>query len=230
MAYLELEHAAMMPIEAHTFNPFEENGGTSLAIAGEDFVLVAADTRQSQGYNITSRYVPKAWKISSKAVLACTGFYADALTLVKRVQQRIEWYHHAHEKEMSISALAQMLQVILYQKRFFPYYTGCIIAGLDDDGKGAVYLFDPIGSYERESYRASGSGSDLIQPFLDSQVSFKNQAGVEPHTLDRETALRIATDAFTGAAERDIQTGDYFELFVIDKDGITMERTELKKD
>lgn len=37
-------------------------------------------------------------------------------------------------------------------------------------GKGAVYCYDAIGSFERERYRTSGSASALIQPFLDNQV------------------------------------------------------------
>jgi len=45
-----------------------------------------------------------------------------------------------------------------------------------------------------------------------------------------ETALRVAKDAFTGAAERDIYTGDYLEIYVIRTSGITMETFELRKD
>ena len=37
-------------------------------------------------------------------------------------------------------------------------------------GKGAIYSFDPVGSYEREKYRAEGSSSAMLQPFLDNQV------------------------------------------------------------
>jgi hypothetical protein len=37
-------------------------------------------------------------------------------------------------------------------------------------GSGAVYSFDPVGSYEREACRAAGAASSLIQPFLDNQV------------------------------------------------------------
>ena len=45
------------------------------------------------------------------------------------------------------------------------------VGGIDRDGTGAVYSFDPVGSYERESCRAAGSAQSLIQPFLDNMVS-----------------------------------------------------------
>ena len=34
-----------------------------------------------------------------------------------------------------------------------------------------MFSFDPVGSYERETYRAGGSASALLQPLLDNQVS-----------------------------------------------------------
>jgi 20S proteasome subunit beta 6 len=64
------------------------------------------------------------------------------------------------------------MQTLLYGKRFFPYYVHTIIGGLDAEGKGAVYSFDPVGSYEREQCRAGGAAASLIMPFLDSQVCF----------------------------------------------------------
>ena len=45
------------------FNPYTENGGTILAIAGADFTVIAGDTRQSEGYNIQTRYAPKVFKL-----------------------------------------------------------------------------------------------------------------------------------------------------------------------
>lgn len=45
------------------FNPYAENGGTILAIAGLDFAVVAGDTRQTEGYSIQSRYAPKVFRL-----------------------------------------------------------------------------------------------------------------------------------------------------------------------
>ena len=35
-----------------------------------------------------------------------------------------------------------------------------------------MYSFDPVGSYERETYRAAGSAGAILQPLLDNQVRF----------------------------------------------------------
>lgn len=71
---------------------------------------------------------------------------------------------------MPLQGIARMISTILYSKRFFPFYVYNILGGLDEEGKGAVYSFDPVGSYEREFCRAAGAAQSLLQPFLDSQV------------------------------------------------------------
>lgn len=37
-------------------------------------------------------------------------------------------------------------------------------------GKGCVFTYDAVGSYERVGYSAQGSGATLITPFLDNQL------------------------------------------------------------
>lgn len=49
--------------QARSFNPYTENGGTILAIAGKDFSVIAGDTRQSEGYSIQTRYAPKVFRL-----------------------------------------------------------------------------------------------------------------------------------------------------------------------
>lgn len=158
-----------MPTQ-HGFSPYTDNGGTSLAIAGQDFVVVAGDTRMSEGYSINTRYAPKVYKLSNGSVLATGGMFADGKALVQVLEQQLETYSFNHAKLMSSPALAQMLSVILYGKRFFPYYVWNTLGGLDENGMGAVFSYDPVGNYEKHLYNCSGSAGHLIQPFLDSQV------------------------------------------------------------
>jgi len=202
-----------------SFNPYTENGGTILAIAGADFSVIAGDTRQSEGYNIQTRYAPKVFKLTDKAVLAVNGFAADGNMFVKKVRQRLEWYRHAHAKDMPIRAIARLIQTMLYSRRFFPYYVYNILGGIEEDGTGAVYSFDPVGSYEREACRAAGAAQALVQPFLDNQIYFKNQtpaAGMSfPRHLPLSTVLSLVIDSFTSATERHIEVGDGLEIYVV---------------
>ncbi|QRW19841.1 amino-terminal nucleophile aminohydrolase [Rhizoctonia solani] len=192
-----------------SFNPYTENGGTILAIAGKDFAVIAGDTRQTEGYSIQTRYAPKVFRLTDKAVLAVNGFAADGNMFVKKVKQRLEWYRHAHAKDMPIKAIARLIQTMLYAQRFFPYYVYNILSGIEEDGTGAVYSFDPVGSYEREACRAAGAAQSLVQPFLD------NQASVHPDYLPLPHVLGLVTDSFTGATERHIEVGDGLEIYVI---------------
>lgn len=201
-----------------------------MAIAGEDYAVVAADTRLSSGYSIHTRTQDKSFKLSDKTVLASTGCWCDTLSLTSLVRTRMQMYEHAHNKTMSSNAVAQMISILMYNRRFFPYYVSNVLAGIDEDGRGVVYSYDPIGHMEKTTYRAGGSAGPLLQPVLDSQVGFKNQPDGAKKPIAKETALAIVRDTFISAAERDIFTGDSVILNVITKDGITQETFQLRKD
>jgi len=224
--------AQVVPKNAN-FNPYSFNGGTVLAVAGPNFAIVSADTRLSEGYMIHSRNCSKVHKLTSKTFLACTGFHGDVLTLVNILEARLKMYQHEHQHEMSTSAIAAMLSTILYYRRFFPYYTYNLLAGIDDNGVGCVYSFDPVGSYERESYRAAGSAGAILQPLLDNQIGFKNQHGVPKTPLTVDKAHNLVKDVFTSAAERDIYTGDGVEIAIVRSDqpgAATVEVFGLRRD
>ena len=146
-------------------------------------------------------------------VLSVVGFAADGMALKERLDTIVKMYKYQHGKDMSVSACAQRLSHILYNKRFFPYYVHAILGGLDEQGKGALYSYDPVGSYEREQCRAAGAASSLIMPFLDNQVNLKNQyipgsgTGLQlqqkvPEPLARKDVEEIVQDAFSSAVER----------------------------
>ncbi|KAM3856593.1 proteasome subunit beta type-1 [Vipera latastei] len=212
------------------FSPYTFNGGTILAIAGEDFVVVASDTRLSEDYAIHSRDSPKCYKLTDTTVIGCSGFHGDCLTLTKILEARLKMYKHSNNKIMSSGAIAAMLSTILYSRRFFPYYVYNIIGGLDEEGKGAVYSFDPVGSYQRDSFKAGGSASAMLQPLLDNQVGLKNMQDVKQLPLSLEKALQLVKDVFISAAERDVYTGDALKICIITKDGIKEESFPLRRD
>ncbi|KAF7456154.1 putative proteasome subunit beta type 1 [Cryptosporidium felis] len=207
----KVEERQSKPKECN-FNPYMDNGGTCLAIAGDDFAVVVADTRLSKMYRIASRTVSKTCKLTDKCILACSGMI----------------YEFEHNKVPSISAIAQLLSTILYSKRFFPYYSFCLLSGLDDEGKGIVYGYDAVGSFGATKYIALGSGGSLITSILDNQISGNNQTNFKP--VDKIDIINIAKDSITSASERDVHTGDSAEIIVIDSSGISTTTLALRKD
>lgn len=225
------------PIE-HRFNPYQDNGGTVLGIAGEDFAVLAGDTRQTVGYSIDSRYEPKVFDVGDELLLTANGFSGDASQLVKVFGNELKWYHFDNNKKMQIQSASRLIQHLLYGKRMFPYYVHTIIAGLDPEGKGAIYSFDPVGSYERQQGVAGGAAASLIMPFLDNQVDFKNQMDPESNGtkkkqvryLKLDEVIQLVRDAFTSATERHIEIGDGLQILIVTKDGVREEYYPLKRD
>ena len=208
---------------------YEFNGGTILAVAGDDYVVLGADTRLSTGYSILSRRVSKAVSLTSTCVIGSGGCYTDIQTLHKNLQIRSAMYKHDHACEMGSAQVAQLLSTTLYGRRFFPYYAFNIVAGIDAAGKGVVYTYDAIGSFEPKTYAAQGSGQKLIIPVLDNLVGHKNRLDAQAKRSLEDT-VELVKDSFITAGERQINTGDAIELFLITKDGIETRVFELKKD
>lgn len=211
------------------FEPYDFNGGTTLAISGEDFALVAGCTRMSTGYEILSRNQSKLFHLTGGTVLAAAGCHSDIVTMQRFLSARLTQYEHAHGKEMSTSAAAQLLCTTLYSRRFFPYYAFCMLAGLDENGKGATYGYDAVGSFKRDDYGCMGSGQNFVMPILDNLIGHKNRCDPKK-PISVEEAVQIAKDVFVIATERDIYTGDCVEIKVIKKEGTTTELFSLKRD
>merc|ERR1719510_1109685 len=196
----------------HRWSPYADNGGTCLAVSGTDekhggFAVLAADTRLSTGYRIHTRKCCKVTQLTDKCVISSCGMKSDAITLHRHLKARIVMYEHKHRRQPNVVAIAQMLSTVLYYKRMFPYYTFNVLAGVDDEGKGAVYHYDAIGNFERVPYSTSGSGSSLVMGVLDCQIGQLNQE-IKSEMLSMPKVIELAQDVMSSVGERDIYTGD----------------------
>ncbi|XP_057808402.1 uncharacterized protein LOC131022872, partial [Salvia miltiorrhiza] len=102
------------------------------------------------------------------------------------------------------------------------------------EGKGCVFTYDAVGSYERVGYSAQGSGATLITPFLDNQLKSPSplllpaKDAVTP--LSEVEAIDLVKTCFVSATERDIYTGDEVEMLVVNASGLRREFMDLRKD
>lgn len=144
------------------------NYGTVVAVAGHDFVVVGGDTRLSEGYSIVTRNQSKLVQLTDNTILATSGMYSDFCELKKVLHSKLQIYQYKIDRAPSTKSIANLISKTLYSRRFFPYYTFNLVAGLDDEGHGVVYGYDAIGSYNDGPALAQGSGAHMILPFLDA--------------------------------------------------------------
>lgn len=216
-----------------SFSPYVSNGGTTMAVAGEDFCVIAGDTRMSSGYSIQCRSVSKLFKLTDHCVLGTSGMQAEATTLWKMLNYKITFYDHQHHQELATPGVAQMLSNTLYYKRFFPYYTFNVLGGVTPEGKGVCYGYDAVGSFESSPYVVTGTASALITSILDNQVAFKTQPS-NFKKLSLEETIDLVKDCFAIACERDMFTGDSVDIAVVTSKGVEIitekEKFRLRED
>ena len=70
------------------------NGGTVVAVAGEDFVVVGGDSRLSEGYGIVTRNESKLVQMTDKTIMATSGMFADFCELRKVLAAKLEIYDY----------------------------------------------------------------------------------------------------------------------------------------
>ena len=117
----------------------------------------------------------------------------------------------------SPEAVAELLSQSLYQRRFFPYYSFCVVCGIDDKngGCGKAYLYDAIGSYENVAVAVAGTGRELLQPILDRLFkAVSNNRQVEG-TAD--SAIETLCKAYRSVSEREIGVGDNLVLHISER-------------
>lgn len=98
-------------------------------------------------------------------------------------------------------------------------------------GHGWSYGYDAIGSHEKVRAVCSGTGQNLLQPILDNQVEFRQMsAEAKKEELQLGPCVELVKDAFTSACERDIYTGDMVEICKVTREGVEIEKFELRAD
>ncbi|WP_207592546.1 proteasome subunit alpha [Halomontanus rarus] len=214
-----------------------KTGTTTVAVAGTDGVVLAADTRASIGGGrfVANRTTQKIEPIGDRAAVAFSGSVSDAQSFVRRLRAEARLYQLEHGRSMSLESLATLAGGLV---RRGPYRVlDLLLAGVEDgggrgsgskadndDGDGddvrtAVYDIGPGGGVMTTDYAASGSGMQLTYGALEGTIGVESDA-------DRTVAgLRpIVAGAVRSATARDTASGDGMTLATITADGLELER------
>ena len=187
-------------------------GATAVGIVFNDGVVVAAEKRISYGTHIVSRRGKKVFKISDKIGAACAGLVGDMQILMREVASYVKIREIESRKTLPPKSVAKLLSVIMFERRFAPFITQIVVAGLN--GQPSVYVLDPLGSVIPDKYASVGSGAEIAIGIIDAGYS---------EGMSEEDAKKLTVKSIKSAVQRDAASGDGVDIMVITNKGIKEE-------
>ena len=184
----------------------------STAMTGKDCVAIASDLRLGINQNQTTAVdYSKLHKIHDKLYLGLTGLISDQLTFIQKMRFKHEMYELRENRVMSPKVFGAVVSAALYEKRFSPYYTEPVIAGLDKDGKPYITSMDLIGAdASTDDFVVAG---DNVESLLGGCETFY-RANLEPEEL-----FTVISNCLMSGVNRDCLSGWGGVVTVIHKDG-----------
>ncbi|EDV91953.1 GH24307 [Drosophila grimshawi] len=176
--------------------------GSIIFIEGRDFVVIASDNRLITKLDILRKHF-KLFPMTPQSIIGSIGNWGDVVAMTALIRRRVQVYEQDNKKTISTEALASMISTLMYNRRLFPCLMITILAGLDNEGKGAVFHFDEIGNRERCRYLIIGGARDIMLAKLRHSIG-EIDSGIIPsdqyQQLTKERAFGIARDCFIHAS------------------------------
>lgn len=88
---------------------------------------------------------PKTFRMHDRLFVGLTGLATDVQTMSANLEFRVNMYKLREERDIKPATFGHMLSAMLYEKRFGPYFTEPVVAGLDEDGTPYLTAMDVIG-------------------------------------------------------------------------------------
>src|SRR5829696_1649558 len=167
-------------------------GATAIGISYSDGIILAAEKRVSYGNFVVNKNTKKVFPVTEYVGAACAGMIADMQVLVRQV-----------------SALAKIMSVIMFERRYFPLLTQVVIGGVEY--RPQIYTLDPLGSVLPDDYAAVGSGAEMALGVMDAEYT---------QGMSDEKARDLVVQAIKSSIQRDSSSGDGIDLLTITKDNL----------
>lgn len=181
---------------------------TGTTIVGVKFnggVIIAADTRSTQGPIVADKNCEKLHRIAPKIWCAGAGTAADTEAVTQLISSNIELHSLYTGREPRVVSSLQMLKQHLfkYQGHIGAYL---IVAGVDPTG-AHLFSIHAHGSTDVGYYQSLGSGSLAAMAVLES--SWKPD-------MTKDEAIKLASDAIEAGIWNDLGSGSNVDICVME--------------
>lgn len=190
----------------HSATPKATSTGTT--IVGVKFnggVVIAADTRSTQGPIVADKNCAKLHRISPRIWCAGAGTAADTEAVTQLIASNIELHSLSSKRQPRVVTALQMLKQHLfrYQGHVGAYL---IVAGSDPTG-AHLFSIHAHGSTDVGYYLSLGSGSLAAMAVLESNWK---------QDLNKEEAIKLASDAIQAGIWNDLGSGSNVDVCIME--------------
>ena len=187
-----------------------KTGTTTVGFTIKDGVILATESQATAGYYVATKKADKLYKLMKNIGITISGGVADCQKLVGLLQALLRLREIEFEKSVSVSSAVSLLSTLMFQNRYYPYYSMLILGGYDDTGSH-IYSLDFFGSVlEEKEFISVGSGSVMAIGILEAEWK---------ENLSIKKGINLAKSAVESARRRDAASDGNFQISVIDKDG-----------
>nr|UXY86950.1 26S proteasome SU [Cryptomonas paramecium] len=197
---------------------FKKTGTTIIGLLFRDGIILAADTRATNGKIICDIACDKIHFISKNISCCGAGTSADNEYLTKTIFEQIELQENFTEKEPQLQSVAFSLKNILYRFQGF-ISAALILAGFDSVG-GKLYGIYPHGLAENSYFITMGSGSLASASVLEKFYS---------DYMNVRIALNLAKESILAGIYNDLGSGGNVDICIIKKKSIRLIRNQVNR-
>ncbi len=196
-------------------NEIMKTGTTTVGLVAKDCIILAADKRATAGSFIAGKNVDKVAPVDDKMALTTAGSVSDIQLIVKLIKAELVLRKLRSGRENSVKEGANLTAGIVYNSirrmSMMPAIVHFLFGGWDSEG-GHLYDIYPDGSIsDVDDFVCSGSGGTFAFGVFDAQYK---------KDMTQEQAVDLAIKGINSALQRDSASGDGFDVFVINKDGV----------
>lgn len=199
------------------------NGGCVVAMRGKNCVAVATDLRFGvQGQTIATDF-ERVFEVGPHLYIGLPGLVTDTQTVYQRLQFRIKMYEMREGRRVKPKTLMAMVQNLLYERRFGPYFVEPVIAGLDSATKEPyICALDLIGcGCEPADFVVSGTCSESLYGMCET---------LWRENLEPEDLFECISQSLLSSCDRDALSGWGGVVHIIEQDKVTTRYLKTRQD
>eukprot|EP00286_Rhodomonas_abbreviata_P014148 CAMPEP_0181316650 /NCGR_PEP_ID=MMETSP1101-20121128/16011_1 /TAXON_ID=46948 /ORGANISM="Rhodomonas abbreviata, Strain Caron Lab Isolate" /LENGTH=204 /DNA_ID=CAMNT_0023423917 /DNA_START=65 /DNA_END=679 /DNA_ORIENTATION=+ len=198
------------------------NGGAVIAMAGDNCVGICSDLRLGVQAQTVAMDFEKVFPVTEKLYIGLTGLASDVLSVNQLLNFKTKLYKLRENREIKPEAFSAMLSSLLYEKRFGPWFTEPVVAGLGEDGKPFLSGLDLIGApVFADDFVVAGTCTSNLHGMCESLY--------RPN-MNPEELFEVLSQSLLAAVDRDALSGWGAVVHIITPEGVMTRKLRCRQD